>query len=267
MKSTFRWLLATVVVALIGVSFACTNGDPGCPAPNETTTPQEISVTIPPMIQLVIDNPADFASWDIDLSNGIPEGAQCYVLPNWIGDADVATFLADNNFHVDANGDISGGSLVSAAGSTGYPPTFLDSEGAVQSWSDVTSAGAYVSGHSTDPAKGHLLCVNKIMIEKYTNCDDIQFGVTVTRGTGDDGLDYGALFMQDFVRPSGDSGLPVEQTMQEIAVPSATPTALLDGAVQQFTWMDDFIAQALYLRNAAEGTRVLEAVYTLGTLQ
>lgn len=261
------------------------------------STNQHIDVTVPAALRMVIDNPTQI-DWTLAISaahaqsNTYPDN--CYVLPNWVDNSNAQMFM--NNAGVtltqDSKGAVSidGGNLITPSNATGYPPVFYKNQtpsDGTMTWNQVLAAQnlpasgtPYTSsGRGGEAAKGHLVCFNKFMIEKYSNCGNVSFSATATAGALTGSTDptwttepfYGGLYMQDFVGQLGSSsGLTAAGS--GLSSTFFDPTSgLSNGAITlasgnqmpQFTWLNDWVAQALYLRYVHPGTHHIKVVYTL----
>lgn len=240
---------------------------------------QKITVKVPAVVKMVIDQPSDLANWNVVLAGKNADTSGCYVVPNWVGYAGytLQNFLADAGVSQDpATGAVNFGQLIPASNShiEGYPPIFVNN-GAVMTWGQVTKRTAYVGAegsHASAPAKGNLVCFHHIMIEKYTNCPNVNFNVTLTpRNLSAPGNGFGDLLMGDFGMFSGvpDSHFAGGgiNALQQVKV-NTTITLLGAKDIGGFPtgiWLDDHISQVLFLKNSSYGTYKLLATYTLGT--
>lgn len=293
MKKTVMTLLFAGLLAAAASAFAQTNLTPQCIQCSSTENAQafqDITVKVPPVVKLVIDNNtaadgASLPSWTVDLS-GTPltSGALsgCYVVPNWVG------FTQSLNDFLQLAGASQGNldGLVPALTSYGYPPVIRHANGQVVTWSDVVTAlklgstSPYIAdGHANDPAKGNLVCTNSFTIEKYTNCPGVAFFVSVVQnanGATDGG--YGMLLMTDQATYSGtDIKVGGAGFTYFHPVPIGSQVPLLTGGtapegsatyyngIDRGVWIDDAITQLLWLKNSTAGDYSLTATYTLGT--
>ena len=271
MKKILFLVLFVGLFGAISASFAqCQTGN--CDQLDQVT--QQINVTVPSIVKLVIDNAttdsnSPLGAWNVYLSTDMTNKdlRGCYVIPNWVGFTEsLNQFLQAAG--VGQNGDFSG--LVPAKARYGYPPVIRKANGKVKTWSQVVdnAESPYVVDHANDPAKGNLLCTNALMIEKYTNCDGVGFFVSLSGPSG-----YGSIRMTDAATISGTdkyvggAGLnyfhEIKNDNKKVAL-----LGVKDGEVvgiPKGVWIDDNITQLLWLKNSSSGIYDLTATYTLGT--
>jgi hypothetical protein len=238
---------------------------------------QKITVHVPAVVKMVIDQPSDLANWNVKLTGKNADTSGCYVVPNWVGyqGYTLQDFLNDAGVSQDAaTGAVDYGQLIPASNShiEGYPPVFV-SDGSVMTWGQVTKRTAYVGldgSHASAPAKGNLVCFHHIMIEKYTNCPNVDFKVTLSN-RNDSGTGFGDLLMGDYGMYSGIpnshfAGAGIN-ALRPVGIGTTTLIAANDlkNGFPTGVWLDDHISQALFLKNSSYGTYKLLATYTLGT--
>ena len=287
MKKTLLTVLFAGLLAAAASAFAQASVTTQCvTCGNETAQAyQNIKVTVPPVVKLVIDNNKTtdknwLPDWNVNLGGNLTSSDLngCYVVPNWVG---FTQSLNDFLQAADAGqGNFSG--LVPALASYGYPPVIRHADGQVVTWNDVVTAlklgsdSPYIAGdHGKDPAKGNLVCTNAFTIEKYTNCPGVAFFVSVSQNSGEQG-GYGMLLMTDQATYSGTdikaggagftyfAPVPIDAVVPLLTGGTAESGKAFNG-IDRGVWIDDAITQLLWLKNSTAGDYSLKATYTLGT--
>ncbi|MEJ2359778.1 MAG: hypothetical protein P8Y13_17100, partial [Deinococcales bacterium] len=199
MKKTLIFALFIALFSIGAAAFAtgdlqtqCVSG--GCTQEaHAKPVHQKITVHVPAVVKMVIDQPSDLANWNVKLTGKNADTSGCYVVPNWVGyqGYTLQDFLNDAGVSQDATtGAVDYGQLIPASNShiEGYPPVFVN-DGAVMTWGQVTKRTAYVGmdgSHASAPAKVNMVCFLHIMIDTYTNCPYVDCKLTLSRRTGSD---------------------------------------------------------------------------------
>lgn len=272
MKRLTATIALVAVLGLMAGAFACTNCDA------RTSVNQHINVTVPTVISLILDNnlansamtgqTTTLDNWTINLASPDYKASNCYVVPNWVGYTGAGgVSLKDFISYV---GGI--GNLFPAWSSYvhGSYPAIISSNGKVLTWGDVAKLwpqyALYARGHASARAKGNVVCYNQIAVEKYTNCDQVQFGVAVTAADSNTYDTFGTLFIQDNYQVNGLPGTAGSTGWLSFTSASGTQNyALLLKSIPTGTFIDDVITQMMWLRNSQPGYYPLLTTYTLGS--
>ncbi|MEJ2292877.1 MAG: hypothetical protein P8Y13_01375 [Deinococcales bacterium] len=249
-----------------GAAFACTT--PTC-STSSTSVTQNINLTVPPVLKLVLDNSlGGLSTWTLDLGNALGSSSNCYAIPNQVSQSQLNTFIAD----AQKSGN---GGLIAAPG---YPAVFSNN-GKVETWKDVVDAYAggasgspYLNFAGNDisgsPAKGNVVCNNPFLVEKYTNCPsgasftmtlqpmDLPGGSTMSANTG-----YGAFEATDATSLNGTPTGGTQNTGWITTADASNSYPL--ASIQPGNFYDDNVSQWLWLQSAQPGSYALQATYTL----
>ncbi len=289
MKRIFQVLTLAALLAAFAMAFADQhdfrgppgppNGDNHCVNCNnaQAELKQRIDITVPTVVSLILDERVSQSAnagetswldgWRIDLS-GRPnyEGANCYVVPNWVG--------------YDGPGGVSLMQFIGFVGGIdhlfpawnsavhGTYPAIISENDHTLTWGQVAAKwpqfARYAFGHPTDPAKGNIVCYNSFAVEKYTNCEGVQLTVMVQSLRPDDS--FGTLYVKDQAKVSGVPGPGRSTAWVPFSEASgARNQQLLLSNIPRGTFIDDLITQLMWLRDAQAGEHHLVTTYTLGS--
>lgn len=249
-----------------GAAFACDT--PTCSS-SSTSVTQNIHLTVPPVLKLVLDNSlSGLSTWSLNLNNALGSSSDCYAVPNQVSQSQLNSFIAD----AAKSGN---GGLIAAPG---YPAVFSNN-GKVETWQQVVNAYAggasgspYLSFAGTDisgsPAKGNVVCNNPFLVEKYTNCPsgasftmtlqpmDLPGASTMSAPTG-----YGAFEATDATSLNGTPTGGTQNTGWITTADASNSYPL--ASIQPGNFYDDNVSQWLWLQSAQPGSYALQATYTL----
>lgn len=251
-----------------GAAFACSTGST-CNA-QPMSIQQNVNLTVPPMLMLVLDSNTSntLNAWNVDLSNALGSGSNCYAIPNQVTTSGLNAFIKA------AQGN--GGLITTPA----YPAVF-SSNGQVQTWAEVVKeyagndSGSPYLQYASSPAKGNVVCGNPFVVEKWTNCPNgATFSMTLgpttlpgsvtstnTSGTTSAKTGYGAFEAMD---STALNGTPVGSPTNTGWITTADGTTMYNlSQIQPGNFYDDSVSQWLWLQSAQPGTYALQATYTL----
>lgn len=266
MKRLLMLGLVALGFTAAGAAFACTT--PTCSSASQSVT-QNIDLTVPPVLKLVLDNSlSGLSTWSLDLNHALGSSNNCYAIPNQVSQSQLNTFIAD----AEKTGN---GGLIAAPG---YPAVFSNN-GKVETWQQVVNADAggatgspYLSFGGNDisgsPAKGNVVCNNAFLVEKYTNCPngasftmtlqpmDLPSSKTMSPASG-----YGAFEATDATSLNGASTGATQSTGWITTADMSNTYPLAN--IQPGNFYDDNVSQWLWLQSAQPGSYALQATYTL----
>lgn len=276
MKRIVPLLALLMVFGLAATAFATQNENDGsCTTSGCSQSEllhQSIRVNVPTVLRFVIDDGLNrvnnwLPSWNINLdpNAGTVEVNDCYVVPNWVDNSNLKTFMQNN-----------AGGLLKADPSWGYPPVISFNGKNVATWAEVASqldsetftlGGGYTNSelHAQARAKGNLVCTNQYAFEVYTNCPNATLRYSLTHGGNpahNAGTGFGTLFYNDHITKNGIAGWSVDRNITFTSADGTKHTLL--GHVTPGIFFDNLVSQALWLRSSSPNNYYLYGTYTLG---